>query len=750
MSALSSPISTSFSPSPLSPQIRMPTSPSAPSTPLVNTSTRLLSASPEPLSPTPTSPVSLATTGTIGSRFGSLFSNKSSRRDMEERSLSEQSPSATMGKDNVDPVAVVKKKRLSTGSLQIPIGAFLTNSFRNMQQQGAQHKQQQSPQQQLQSVQEQEYDQPQQPPQRKKRRSLLPKLPKLDTRPRIIISRSGSKKQKEAMQNLAMGHGDEAQAPPELSTVDPAAVVPEPESNVVPGSAATATKRPRGSRSSSLKTSPKLLSPFYVPPQIRTGAGSHSTQYLDPNVRLPPPPMVTTTEEKNDSPTATTATGSQAGQQLLDVSFNPTFEWRRDSQVFYDDRWDRASVRTVDTEIIRLSDDPNFPGYPERNDYWQEHCRIRERRWKHQIQKHQQQQITDARSPKKWLYGVKANPVTGLAEDDTVSLLEEEDESDDDEGRTTDRDGPLADRLRDVTNLLNSLPETTARRTRQSTAPQSSHQNRFRQRRVRYTTYSAYIAAMQVKSKNRTDHKRSLDVAAMASPGSDTNKLMDDVRALRERSMTQPTNVKDTADRFGGTVMVDTDWLHGQRRHTHCHEGTNLGSRDDENEDQYEAEDRVHPMSSFNTLQRQRQPDSGILFVAAAATTAEVYPTLVHDPRERQQRQQLRNKSSAAKAKMDHHHFHSKHTSTPNCWIEDGYDEGMIGCLVASYFDKSFLEDHFKSVMDGSIDDDDKAATVGNGFMVLQSSFGDQGFYKRLNEPHRLSTCRVTRRPQRS
>ncbi|KAF9117945.1 hypothetical protein BGW39_001637 [Mortierella sp. 14UC] len=712
MSALSSPTSTSFSPSPLSPQIRMPTSPSAPSTPSVNTSARLLSASPEPLSPLSTSPVSLATTGTIGSRFGSLFTNKSSRRDMEERILPEQGVNATVDKENVDPTAVPKKKRLSPASLQIPIGAFLTNTFRNKQQQGAQQRQQQlSPQQPLQSVQEQEHAQAQEPLQRKKRRGLLPKLPKLDTRPRII-SRSGSKKQKEAKQTNVMGHGDEIQAPPELSTVDPAAA-PAPGPDVVPGSTATATRRSGGSKSSSLKASPKLLSPFYLPPQIRTGAGSHSAQHLDPNVRLSPPMMATTTGEKNDCPTATTETGSQAAQQLLDVSFNPTLEWHHDSQVFYDDRWDRASVRTVDTEIIRLSDDPNFPGYPERNDYWQQHCRIRERRWKHQIQKHQQQQITDARSSKKWLNGIKANPVTGLAEEDTGSLLLEEDEDYDDDDRITDHDGPLADRLRDVTNLLNSLPETTARHTRGSTAPQSSHQDRFRQRRVRYTTYSAYIAAMQVKSKNRTDHKRSLHVAAMASPtGSDTDKLMADVRALRERSMTQPTNVEETADKFGGPVMSETDRLHSQRRHTYRREGINLGSSDDESEDQYEAEDRVHPMSSFNTLQRQRQPDSGILFVAAAATTAEVYPTLVHDPREHQ-RQQL---------------LHSKHTSTTNCWIEDGYDKGMFGCLVASYFDKSFLEDRLKSVMDGN--DDDKAAgaaAVGNGFMVLQSSFGDQG-----------------------
>ncbi|KAG0261259.1 hypothetical protein BGZ95_004260, partial [Linnemannia exigua] len=748
MSALPSPTSASFSPSPLSPHIRMPSSPSAPSTPSVTNSARLLSASPEPLSPIPTSPLSPSRSGTIGTRFGSLFSNKASRRDIEESN-------ATMGKENTDPTAMLKKKRLSTGSIQIPIGAFLTNTFRSKQQQGSQMKQQQ-----VQLVQEQEHDQTQQPPQRKKRRGLLPKLPRLDTRPRIAISRSGSKKQNEAKQTAATGHGDDTQTPPEKLTQYSAAAH-GPGLCAVSGANATATSRPGVSRYSSLKASPKLLSPFYLPPQIRTGAGSQSTQHLDPNVRLPPP-MTTTTGEKNDCPTSV---GSQAGQQLLDASFNPTFDWQRDSEVFYDDRWDRASVRTVDTEIIRLSDDPNFPGYPERNDYWQQHCRIRERRWKHQIHKHQQQQLTDARSPKKWLNGAKADPVTGLTEDDTNSL-EEEDE-DEDESKTTDHDGPLADRLRDVTDLLSSLPEKTARRNRQSTAPQSSQQSRFRQRRDRYTTYSAYIAAMQVKSKNRTDHKRSLDVAAMASPnGSDTNKLMADVRALRERSMTQPTNVKEIADKFGGTVMsgdpiVDPhldptrqsylpEVHHGQRRYTHRCDGANLGSSDDESEDQGEGEDRVHPVSSFNTPQRQRQPNSGILFVAASATTAEVYPTLVHDPREQQQ-QQLHNKSSA-KSKMGHLHFHDKHTSTTNCWIEDGYDEGMIGCLVASYFDKSFLEDRFKS---GDMDDDeggDKAAggTVGNGFMVLQSSFGDQGFYKRLNEPHRLSTCRVTRRPQRS
>lgn len=670
-----------------------------------------------------------------------------------------------MGKDKVDP-APLKKKHMSTGSLQIPIGAFLSNTFRNKQQGPQQLPSQPES---LQPVHEQDQtqiqtQQQQQSSQRKKRRGLLPKLPKLDTRPRIIMSKSGSKKQKEAAKQVGTGYGDNRssstqQAPPEISTQDPdAAPGPDLEWVVVPGSTATAKQGGGGGRR---KSSTRLLSPFYLPRQIRTGAGSHSSQNLDPNIRLPPP--------MNDSPTATTASGSQARQQFVDFYPAFEFEWHADSQVFYDDRWDRASVRTVDTEIILLADDPNFPGYPERNDYWQQHCRIRERRWKHQIQKHQQQQMMDARSPKKWLNGVKADPVTGLVEDDSGSLLEEDNE--DDEGRITDQDGPLADRLRGVTDLLNSLPERTARHDRQSTAPPGSHQNRFRQRRVRYTTYSAYIAAMQVKSKNRTDHKRSLDVA-MASPtaGIDTDKLMTDVRALRERSMTQP---KETADRFGGAIM-DGDTMadprldptrqasfpevyHGQRRYAHHRDGTNLGSSDDESEDQYEAEDRIHPMSSYAALQRQRQPDSGILFVASAATTAEVYPTLVHDPREQLLNKSAKSATSTSGNKLKDLTFssqHDKNASTAPYWIEDGYDEGMIGCLVASYFDKRVLEDRFggKSDMEGGEDDDQSGddKMVGNGFMVLQSSFGDQGFYKRLNEPHRLSTCRVTRRPQRS
>lgn len=695
-----------------------------------------------------------------------------------ERILSDQQVNAvTVGKDKVDP-ALLKKKHVSTGSLQFPIGAFLSSTFRNKQQ-GAQQQPLQPAQLQVaQQDHRQDQTQQQQQPQRKKRRGLLPKLPKLDTRPMIAISRSGSKKQKQA----AAGYGENSSTqvvPPENSTHDPAdADASEPESDwvVVPGSTATARSGGGGGHNklSTRKAPSRLLSPFYLPRQIRTSPNSHSSPYLDPNVRLPPP-MASSAGERNDS---STINGSQADQQFVDVYPAFQFEWHPDSQVFYDDRWDRASVRTVDTEIMLLADDPNFPDYPERNDYWQQHCRIRERRWKHQIQKHKQQQMTEARSPKKWLNGVKADPVTGIVEDDSGSLLEEEDYEDDDEGRTAGQDGPFSGRLRDVTNLLNSLPERTAHRDRQTTVPQNSHQNRFRQqRRVRYTTYSAYVAAMQVKSKNRTDHKRSLDVAAMASPStrSDTDKLMTDVRALRERSMTQPANVKETADRFGGTVIGGAsiadprmaslpDVYFGQHRYARRRDGTNLGS-EDESEDQYEAEDRAHPMSSFASFQRQRQPDSGILFVAAAATTAEVYPSLVHDPRE-----QLRNKSGKSSVtcsnKLMMNGFSSSHdenhmnTSTANWVVEDGYDEGMIGCLVASYFDKRFLEEHSllgngasKSDLEGdngSSGDQSGDKMVGNGFMVLQSSFGDQGFYKRLNEPHRLSTCRVTRRPQRS
>ncbi|KAF8933896.1 hypothetical protein BGZ47_010595 [Haplosporangium gracile] len=751
MSALSSPTSTSFSPSPLSPRIRMPTSPSVPSTPLAtnHSANRLLSASPEPFTPTiPTSLTSPSTSGKISSRsrFGSLFSTSKTRQDSEERILSDPEVYTTVGKDKV--AALLKKKRRSTGSLQIPIGAFLSNTFRNKQQ-GAQ--QQQSQPELLQSVQEQDQDQiqqQQQPPQRKKRRGLLPKLPKLDTRPRIIVSGSGSKKQKEIAKQAVTEYIDSTQVPPENSVQD-LNDAPGPDSDwvvVVPSPTATASSENGGGhhKSSTLKKAPsRLLSPFYLTRQMRTGAGSHSSRNLDPNILLPPP--MDSTREMNDSPTAT---DSQAGQQFVDFYPAFEFEWHPDSQIFYDDRWDRASVRTIDTEIILLADDPNFPGYPDRNDYWQQHCRIRERRWKHQIQKHQQQQMTEARSPKKWLNGGKADTVTGLVEDDSGSLLEEDDE--DDEGRTTDR-------LRGVTNLLNLLPERTTRHGRQSTAPQSSHQNQFRQRRVRYTTYSAYIAAMQVKSKNRTDHKRSLDVAAMASPtaGSDTDKLMMGVRALRERSMTQLANVKETADKFGGMVMGGDPMAdprldptrqsplskvyHGQHRYAHRRDGTNLGSSDDESEDQYEAEDRVHFMTSFASLQRQRQPDSGILFVAAAPTTAEVYPTLVHDPREQPLKKSTKSATTDIKLINGLSSHHDKNAST-DYWIEGGYDEGMIGCLVASYFDKRVLEDRFggkSGDLRKSKGDDQSGGDkmVGNGFMMLQSSFGDQGSLDALSGP---------------
>ncbi|KAF9108150.1 hypothetical protein BGX29_003029, partial [Mortierella sp. GBA35] len=703
MSDISSPASTSFSPSPLSPQIRMPATPSAPSTPTSSAPTphsaRLLSASPEPFTPTPGnspgSPMATSSPGKIRSRFGSLFFNKSRQHSFDERVLSEQEEIDAREKENADLVAVLKKKRMSTGSLQIPIGAFLSNTFRTKQQQ----------QQQLQQVQDQDQSQQQQQP--KKRRGLLPKLPKLDTRPRIVISKSAAKKQKEAKRS-ATGNGDETHVPPGNSTATAGHEhAPSPGLDVVPGSL---TKSGGGGSksSSSLLGSPALLSPFYLPPQIRTG-------------------------ERNDDPMATTATakGSQAGQQLLDVSFNPTFDWHQDTQVFYDDRWDRASVRTVDTEIIRLSDDPNFPGYPERNDYWQQHCRIRERRWKHQIQKHQQQQLTESRSPRWMSGGGKADPVTGLLDEDSGSLLEEEDEYDED-------GEPLSARLRGVTDLLHSLPE---RRTRQSTAPQSSEQNRFRQRRVRYTTYSAYIAAMQVKSKNRTDHKRSLDVAAIAAPhdGSDSDKLMTDVRTLRERSMVQPASVKDTADMFeeafmGDSSVTDHSLDPAQRRHVQRRNGTNLGSSDDESEGQLETRNRVRPMLMPKTLQRQSQPDSGILFVTAAATTAEVYPTLVHDPRD-----QLMTKSAKSSAYKNNNHTST--TATSPFWIEDGCDEGMIGSLVASYFDKRVLEalDNGKcseNGCDGNGGCGDGCCVgygggglggVGNGFMMMQSSFGDQG-----------------------
>ncbi|KAG0340876.1 hypothetical protein BG000_010892 [Podila horticola] len=334
-------------------------------------------------------------------------------------------------------------------------------------------------------------------------------------------------------------------------------------------------------------------------------------------------------------------------------------DWRRNSRVYHDDRWDRASILSVDSEMIRLTEDPDFPGYPERNAYWEQHCQIRERRWKQQLQQYAHGK--DGPTGRWMKNKAKAGAMTSVS-DDSTSLLEEEG----DDGADEQEDGTQGNkRFHHVTMLLHTAANPA------EAARAAAQQAQNRPRRTRYSSYSAYMAAMQLKSRNRTDRMRHSVDAIATSPLRDdlpriSPKLIEDVRALKERSLQQkaeqrPNYVKTITDRFEGMPESDSEtspvrngvpvfppvvqkmqpqllspldaFGRGGRGM-----GTNAGSSDeDDDEFRYRTPaQRVRAdyqiSQGFPSPQRQRQPDSGILFVASTTTTAEVFHGLGHDP----------------------------------------------------------------------------------------------------------------------
>ncbi|KAF9985989.1 hypothetical protein BGZ75_002326 [Mortierella antarctica] len=648
--SISSPTDSAFSPGPMSASIDMPSTPSAPCTPSTPDVDRYLSSSPEPVSPTlPSAPAANASlSGSSGSRFAAMFSK--GHRSSEESVRQQENGTE---QDQMPMQQEPKKKRLSAGSIQAPISHFLNNTFRSSKQGPSAQQQPQSQQQVGEEVQ-------QSPVQRKKRRSLLPKLPKLDTRPKIIISspmKKGGRSDKKQKEARAQGQEEQGSSTPGLLS----------SSSPVSGSG-------RGLGGAGHSFALALLSPFYLPAHLRPAAFNKDSSK---SVQQAPP--------------------------LFDSA--SLWNWRQHSRVYYDDRWDRASVLSADSDMARLSEDPNFPGYPERNEFWQKHCRIRERRLQKQ---HLQRQLSGM------------GPTAGADQDDSD---DDESEDEDEKNLGPARMGPGGSRLRHTN---------------------SRHQSRCGKNRVRYTTYSAYMAAMQLKAKNRAERKNS---DASLAPKVNA-KLLEDMRLLQQRSMNQEANVKTIADKLQkGTSSVRPSMdLDGQLQHQQRLErrmnGTNLGSSDDDSDGQGRQQAGRPSMS----LPRRRQPDSGILFVPSSATTAEMYPNLVHDPLGH-----LYDSGRSTPSRMDYFRTAGQNTCTVG---KDGFgdvvgiEDEKIGCLVASYFDKRLFEEGSESDGGGYASGGERV--VGNGFVMLQSSFGDRGFYKRLNAPNRLSTCRVTRRPQPS
>ncbi|KAF9201684.1 hypothetical protein BGZ49_008099 [Haplosporangium sp. Z 27] len=670
----------SCSPTPPSPGISMPSTPISPSTSeppffTLHPNNRSITSSPEPFTPETTKSTADTTTtttsnnmamtgrtGTIGSKFGSMFSKSSQQQQQQQRRrqrqdtkdlsnitvpTSSQQLESECGSTILDVEGQTPqegmKKRLSSGTLHIPIGTFLSNTFRSRRL-SLQHDSVSA-----QNVQQQQERQEQQPKSlRKKRKGLLPKLPKLDTRPKFIVSSPSlpavsTKKEGEgvgvgtkSMKNKgSLFRNNKKKEIDTTSTITNSISTPGFSSISLPHPASPPTPQ----RSSSASKS-SLLSPFYLPATLRNFSKNRN---LNPNIRLPPP------HSQDSSSTSVPVTGTNNGHvkaknnsqvtQLsskeLELSSTGTstpddevitvvtvvtaavtadttadtaadaaaaaksWDWERNSQLYHDTRWDDdgVSVATVDSEAIRISSDPNFPGYPERNAYWQKHCRIRERRHRKHQQLHEQQRPADL------LFG---HSVLDSDRDDSEGGQQKRQREQEEE----EEFDPVKS-LRDARNRLRDPAERTI------TTP---NDKRFRPKRERYTTYTAYMAAMQQKAK---DHEKSLD---------DDND--------------------DDGEDDDYCVVADS-------------------------ESQLDSREIYHSQGHGKGSQWKRQSDRGILFVNSSIATTEICSNLMHDPESLPQIQ--RNQPFSPKTIYKNNSFTNESNKTSTSTIKRLRDESGGG-----------------------------------------------------------------------
>ena len=607
-----SPTSTLFSP--LSPGIRMPTSPSSPLSPetldrrlIPSTLLPSSSASPEPMSSEATTDPATKTSS-MGLKFGSKFFSKATRsRPPSELQSEENLMSIAQTQEQLQGGTSKKKKRASAG--------FLSNTFRSKQQQqqpllqttAACAEDQQPAQPQVQHLHQQSPSltassspapspTPSLLPPHKKRRSLLPKLPLLDTRPKILSSTSKTKKSKEPDSHQQQPRGDDISA-------------------------------------AKVKGSSILLSPFHL---LRPSSRSalRNTSNLDPSPPLPnathdhihEDPGSQTAQQPSTTPLEADATNitencNHSIHNSHDGSLDDDNEavywenWFIHSQHYHDDRWDRASIFTTDSEMHRLNDDDSsHPGYPERNEHWQKHCSIRERRQRQFLEGEAQDASGSSSSVPNLLAELSLSE-----RDSEVALLKARplDEREDNEYLRVVMPG---ERLRDMRSRLRSPAERHV--------PQ-----RFPPQRVRFKTYSAYMNEMQRKAKEQTElclasestsenlheqqeqEQEQQQQSSELSPSSQfkvSDRLIQDVRELHRRSLSQQQLLPKL--HVLHKDLREETLRQGQRRSSIC-----VGDGVDGGEDQ------CAPRSP--TTRKQRPSESGILFVPSTTTCATVSVT---------------------------------------------------------------------------------------------------------------------------
>ncbi|KAI1319337.1 hypothetical protein EDD11_004203 [Mortierella claussenii] len=612
--------------------------------------------------------------GTLSSRIGSLFlkahqqqqeqqqQHSTKSRDFEEERIVLQSQEFAPGYPNlyspphphhhqrnsmqetssapISAKTVKSKKRLSAASLQNPIGAFLSKPFFRVRSPASEDRggkiwathESLSPS----SPEQQQQDQKQQ--QVRKRRSLFPKLPRLDTRPQIMVTSA-------SRNNNTVNCGKEA-------SVQSSGVVTDEQGD-------------SSQQSSSLKktrVNKNSMGLLILPRNDHAHSKQEVMPNSTPNVTIPADPISSSTPSaspRSEPPLALDPDHNshhEASQLTQRSAFNKyskddiynkdgiydsttyhsahttltlLWNWRlltNNSRLYHDDRWDRVSFASSRASVISSSltmnstmrrqqrrrqrmarllgmgqdsgvqgpqeqeqeqekemEEQEFdlesPVCPERNVYRQKHCRIRERRQRKKRMTSEQgkEAIQQYLTKDTAVTAVAAAATTATSASDSIS-----------EFGYKKAYVPLdveetinaADKLRDAKRRLRSPAERMAPGHRRSGSSDSvgSIGKRSRPDRVRYTSYAAYMTAMQRKTKER---KKSLESMAAAA------------------AMTKSTSSSNKS--LTGQISVD-------------------------------EKTKQEPELGLGLKRRQQQSDSGILFVAATTTTAEIYSSQTNDP----------------------------------------------------------------------------------------------------------------------
>ncbi|KAG0307645.1 hypothetical protein BGZ98_010167 [Dissophora globulifera] len=294
-------------------------------------------------------------------------------------------------------------------------------------------------------------------------------------------------------------------------------------------------------------------------------------------------------------------------------------DWRVNSQVYHNDRWDRASVFTTDSEVHRHAEDPDFPDYPERNDYWQRHCSIRERRRKQHNHHHYPR--PEGAGVGLGIIGLegKAGAVRDISEEEEDSIAMTLGNAEDDSNMgDNDFDRRIQQSQEVEQHPAKRLKD--ARRRLRPTTEGSDDSKRPRQQRVRYSTYTDYVAAIQRKSKERTERRRSFDSTSSAKSAASAI-----LTAIAASSVAK--NAKSVVEDESLTAHEKQQLQ--QRRLLQRKDGINQGRS------QGGSKTGQPTMHLISSPRRQHRSETGILFVPSTTTTAEVYATLSHDPQKR-------------------------------------------------------------------------------------------------------------------